>query len=375
MKNIRFLIPAKVGYFCILLFLHTFLCNIERLDATAFSNFNLDTNWDTYLCANENPIVDEKTVILTATGLPTSYLPCLGLRKNLKISGAYQMSSQLINVGPPRGEHNFGLAFNAIDENNYDFVYLSYDNADSCTKLTYGYVEKESLTKFSTKSDCMNIRLNEWNFLKITVKDNCDHCDNVDGYVNGQRVFSFEAHFATRGFGGALAENGFSNVVEFREFDIGPIIPSLAPVAAKNNIAFQRPVTASSTDYASSVDNAVDGEIDENGRYSSNMCLHTKKEPSFVTIDLGGSYEISEMKVAGRSEECRNCREQTQGWVIRVGNSGTENDAVCKSNIDAFGGELVSIKCDTKVEGRYVTVYHSTWMVLCEIEVYSQNEG
>merc|ERR1712136_471902 len=220
--------PAKVGYFCILLFLHVFLCNIERLDATAFANFDLDTNWDTYLCANENPIVDEKTVILAATGLPTTYLPCLGLRKNLKISGEYQMSSQLINVGPPRGERNFGHAFNAIDENNYDFIYLSYDNADLCTKLTYGYVEKESLTKASTKSACINIQLNKWNFLKITVKDDCDHCDNVDGYVNGQRVFSFEAHFATRGFGGALAENGFSNVVEFREFDIGPIIRSLS---------------------------------------------------------------------------------------------------------------------------------------------------
>ena len=88
----------------------------------------LDTNWDTYLCANENPIVDEKTVILTATGLPSNSLPCLGLRKNLKISGEYQMSSQLINVGPPRGERNFGLAFNAKDENNYDFVYLRFCN-------------------------------------------------------------------------------------------------------------------------------------------------------------------------------------------------------------------------------------------------------
>jgi len=218
--------PAKVGYFCILLFLHVFLCNIERLDATAFANFDLDTNWDTYLCANENPIVDEKTVILTATGLPTTYLPCLGLRKNLKISGEYQMSSQLINVGPPRGERNFGLAFNAKDENNYDFVYLSYDQADSCTKMAYGYVENESLTNGSTKSACFSIQPNKWNFLKITVKDDCDHCKNVDGYVNGDLVFSFEAHFATRGFGGALAENGFSNVVEFREFDIGPIIPS-----------------------------------------------------------------------------------------------------------------------------------------------------
>ena len=117
---------AKDRYFCVFLFLHVFLGNVERLDATAFSNFNLDTNWDTYLCANENPIVDEKTVILTATGLKPSSLPCLALRKNLKISGEYHMSSQLINVGPAIGERNFGLAFNAKDENNYDFVYLRF---------------------------------------------------------------------------------------------------------------------------------------------------------------------------------------------------------------------------------------------------------
>ena len=97
---------------------------VENIDATSFSNFNLDTNWDTYLCANENPIVDEKTIILTATGLRSDNLPCVALRKNLKISGKYEMSSQLINVGPATGERNFGVVFNAEDEKNYDFVYL-----------------------------------------------------------------------------------------------------------------------------------------------------------------------------------------------------------------------------------------------------------
>ena len=102
--------------------------------------------------------------------------------------------------------------------------------------MAYGYVEKESLTKFFTKSTCMTIQPNKWNFLKISVKGHCNHCNNVDGYVNGQRVFSFKAHFATRGFGGALAENGFSNVVEFRDFDIEPIIPSQSLPAGMNDI-------------------------------------------------------------------------------------------------------------------------------------------
>ena len=107
-----------------LLLLWIAIFQVDNIDATSFSNFNLDTNWDTYLCANENPIVDEKTIILTATGLRSDNLPCVALRKNLKISGKYLLSSQLINVGPPTGERNFGVVFNAEDEKNYDFAYL-----------------------------------------------------------------------------------------------------------------------------------------------------------------------------------------------------------------------------------------------------------
>ena len=116
---------------------HVLLFYVKSIDATSFSNFNLDTNWDTYLCANVNPIVDEKSVILTATGLQSNNLPCVGLRKNLKISGEYEMSSQLINVSPQIGERNFGLAFNAEDEKNYDFVYLRFviSKDINCIKL------------------------------------------------------------------------------------------------------------------------------------------------------------------------------------------------------------------------------------------------
>ena len=121
----------------------------------------------------------------------------------------------------------------------YYFYFSSYDNAEQCTKITYGYVEKESLTKGSTKSACMTIQQNKWNFLKITVKDDCDHCNNVTGFVNGQIFFTFEAHFPTRGFGGALAENGFSNVVEFREFDIAPIIPFPSLTPGMNDISIR----------------------------------------------------------------------------------------------------------------------------------------
>ena len=93
-------------------------------DATGLASFDLETNWNTIRCANQNPIVDEKTIILVATGLiwPLD-LFCLALRKNLKMSGEYEMSSQLVNVA---GNQSIGFAFNAQDEDNYDFAYLRY---------------------------------------------------------------------------------------------------------------------------------------------------------------------------------------------------------------------------------------------------------
>ena len=117
---------ARYGCLGALLLLSIVLFQVENVVTTSFSNFDLETNWDTYLCTNENPIVDEKTIILTATGLKTDNLPCIALRKNLKISGKYQISSQLVNVGPPAGERNFGLIFNAEDEKNYDFAFIRF---------------------------------------------------------------------------------------------------------------------------------------------------------------------------------------------------------------------------------------------------------
>ena len=117
---------TSYGYLSVLLLLWIVVHQVENVVTISFSNFDMETNWNTYLCANENPIVDEKTIILTATGLKSDNLPCIALRKNLKISGKYQISSQLINVGPPTGERNFGLIFNAEDEKNYDFAFIRF---------------------------------------------------------------------------------------------------------------------------------------------------------------------------------------------------------------------------------------------------------
>ena len=50
---------------------------------------------------------------------------------------------------------------------------------------------------------------------------------NINAYIDEKLVGSLVAKFLTRGFGGVLAENGFNNVAEFRNFDIAPIVPNL----------------------------------------------------------------------------------------------------------------------------------------------------
>ena len=101
---------------------------------------------------------------------------------------------------------------------------FSNDKNESCTRIVKGYVEKGIIAKSFKKSVCLTIQTNKWNVLKLLIDEDCDHCKNVNVYVNDQCVFSFKAHFHTRGFGGVLAENGFDIIAQFRKFNIDPII-------------------------------------------------------------------------------------------------------------------------------------------------------
>jgi len=192
--------------------------HLAMVHSAAFSNFNLNTNWDTFQCANENPIVDEKTIILTATGLNwPKDLFCLALRKNLKVSGGYDISTQLVNVAPRSGNRNIGFAFNVKDENSYDYAYLRYLRSD-CTVVEYGHVSKGILGTVNNHLPCQPLSGNGWHFFKLSVNATRD----VDAYINSNKVGSFHSHFTSRGFGVVLVANGFNTVAEFRDFDISP---------------------------------------------------------------------------------------------------------------------------------------------------------
>ena len=103
------------------LFVHVFLAIHLGNNAHARSMIAEDV-WETKRCANLNPYVDEQTIILISERNSKWNIDkfCYGIRKNLKVSGAYEMSVDFslgFNGNWP------GLIFNMWDECNYDWIY------------------------------------------------------------------------------------------------------------------------------------------------------------------------------------------------------------------------------------------------------------
>ena len=111
----------------------------------------------------------------------------------------------------------------------------------------------------------------------------------------------------------------------------------------------------------------TDGE-DNGGKYVASavgVCAHTTSvNPSWLKVDLGASQTIGEVTVVGRSD-C--CPQQSNGLTIRIGHSGSNTDSICKSDVNAAGGSRVTITCDSVLDGRYISVWHDTDIVLCEL--------
>ena len=94
-----------------------------------FNNENPNFLWDVNRCSNINPIVDSKTIILTANGKWRDDKFCTAIRRDLKVTDekAYEMSTEFNNISGwiLNGGH-LGFMFNVWDDYNYDFVYKRY---------------------------------------------------------------------------------------------------------------------------------------------------------------------------------------------------------------------------------------------------------
>ena len=91
--------------------------------------------------------------------------------------------------------------------------------------FAYGKIKNGEL-QFTSGSVGGNpsIQSGKWYRLKIEVAENRD----VKLFLNGVQLGStFKASFTTRGYGGVLVANGYSNVVQFRNYDVAPQIAEL----------------------------------------------------------------------------------------------------------------------------------------------------
>jgi len=115
-------------------------------------------------------------------------------------------------------------------------------------------------------------------------------------------------------------------------------------------------------------DNVIDGEANS-GTWNQEHCAHTANEnPSWISVDLGAVVDVSHVRLVGRHGIWFEM--QTTNWTIRVGNTGTASDPVCASKVGAtrVGGDTYF--CKDVMEGRYMSVHHNEWMVLCELTAY-----
>jgi len=189
--------------------------------------FVLDTQdknflWDVNRCSNINPIVDSKSIILTANGKWQEDKFCTAIRRDLKVTDEvpYEMSTEFNQIAAVREGGNLGFMFNVWDDYNYDFVYKRVQLAS----FAYGRVFNGEL-QFTSMYVGGNpaISSGNWYSLKIVVKAN----KNVDLFLNDNNIGNFNAKFTTRGYGGFIIATGYRNVVQFRDFNLSPVITPL----------------------------------------------------------------------------------------------------------------------------------------------------
>ena len=99
-----------------------------------------------------------------------------------------------------------------------------FQNRVHSATFAYGRVFNGEL-QFTSKSVGGNpaISSGNWYSLKIVVKAN----KNVELFLNDNNIGNFNAKFTTRGYGGFMIATGYRNVVQFRDFNLSPVITPL----------------------------------------------------------------------------------------------------------------------------------------------------
>ncbi|XP_068705750.1 uncharacterized skeletal organic matrix protein 7-like isoform X2 [Montipora foliosa] len=139
---------------------------------------------------------------------------CRALDQAIDASQAYTVSAEILNQAGWKGVNSGhpGLLFNAVDENNFDFVYLRPHSTSGCYQTGYmsggkpNFVESKACPNGPPKGGV-------WFPFSVTVND-----QTARVYHSGVLVATFKPHFASRSRGGVLIFHGYKNVILFRKF-------------------------------------------------------------------------------------------------------------------------------------------------------------
>jgi len=107
------------------------------------------------------------------------------------------------------------------------------------------------------------------------------------------------------------------------------------------------------------------GLYDESVRGTcASTCANAK---NWFRVDLGSSHDIESVTVVSRDYGA-----WSMGMTIRIGASGSESDAICKSNVDADMGEKTTSRCDNVLSGRYISIWKTNdALMLCELQAFT----
>jgi len=151
-----------------------------------------------------------------------------------------------------------------------------------------------------------------------------------------------------------------------------------APSPAATNIALGKPVASSSECWGGYASKLTDGAYTSlsNGDYimglydesvrgtCASTCANAK---NWFRVDLGSSHDIESVTVVSRDYGA-----WSMGMTIRIGASGSESDAICKSNVDADMGEKTTSRCDNVLSGRYISIWKTNdALMLCELQAFA----
>jgi hypothetical protein len=190
--------------------------------------------------------------------------------------------------------------------------------------------------------------------------------DHQDGTVSFE---TYSGHYLSARRSGRITANA-DFIQDWEKFEL----ISMATI----NVALKQPVTASTFGWHGDPWKATDGKAND-GIYQDNasgVCAHTRNEtPSWISVDLDQPATVSSLMLVGRACSWSGCS-YSKNWTVRVGYFQNASDALCKAEVDAYGGAKVEVSCNQPhPNGRFITIWSDQWIVLCELEAYREEDG